>query len=342
MATHLRHGRIKLLFAITLIVAAVVLGLFWQRTQSFADRPILLEGQEQILLVEPGDGFNAVLGKIRRLGVVQGHDLEWKALATTLRVADRLHVGEYAITPGMSPRTLLLKMGKGEVVQRKFTIVEGWNFRELRAALSANALLVHEIDQLSDAEIMARLGRADIHPEGRFLPETYVFVRGTGELAILDRAAKAMDETLAGLWESRAEDLPLQSADELLTLASIVEKETGLASERPMIAGVFVRRLKLGMRLETDPTVIYGMGSAYAGNIRKTDLQTDTPYNTYVRSGLPPTPIAMPGKAALEASAHPAAGNALYFVASGGGAHYFSDNYAEHTAAVRKYQLKRP
>jgi len=341
VAVHLKHGRIKLFFALTMIAAVVVLGLFWQRTQDFAERPLVLDGRERVLLVESGDGFNAVLDKLRQLGVAQGRDLEWKTLARTLKVADRLQVGEYAITSGLTPRTLLLRLARGEVIQRKFTIVEGWSFRELRAALRADAQLEHQIDRLGDAEIMAKLGRTGVHPEGRFLPETYVYSRGTGELALLDRAAKAMDDSLAEAWASRASGLPLQSPDELLILASIVEKETGRASERPLIAGVFVRRLKLGMRLQTDPTIIYGMGSAYAGNIRKSDLERDTPYNTYTRAGLPPTPIALPGKQALQAVAHPAAGDALYFVASGNGGHYFSANYAEHQAAVRKYQLKR-
>jgi UPF0755 protein len=341
VATHLKHGRIKLFFALALIAAVFALGLFWQRTQSFADRPLLLDQQARVLLIEPGDGFNAVLGKLRKVGVTQGHDLEWRTLASTLRVADHLQVGEYAVTSGMSPRVLLLRLAKGEVIQRKFTIVEGWNFRELRAAIESDPLLKRQTGPLSDGEIMARLGRGGVHPEGRFLPETYVYTRGTGELAILERAAKAMDEALAAAWESRAADLPLRSAEELLVLASIVEKETGLASERPQIAGVFVRRLKLGMRLQTDPTIIYGMGKAYAGNIRKTDLETDTPYNTYTRAGLPPTPIAMPGKDAIAAAARPAPGDAIYFVARGNGAHYFSANLAEHNAAVRKYQLRR-
>ena len=341
MATHLKHGRMKLLFGLALIAAVVVLGLMWQRTLAFADRPLVLDERERVLLIEKGDGFNTVLGKIRGLGIEQGTDLEWKALSRTMHIADRLQVGEYAITSGLSPRALLQRLAEGEVIQRKFTIVEGWSFRDLRAALRDDVQLQHQIARLSDAEIMAELGRKGVFPEGRFLPETYVYTRGTGELAILDRAAKAMDDSLADAWQSRDEGLPLQSADDLLTLASIVEKETGLANERPQIAGVFVRRLKMGMRLQTDPTIIYGMGSAYAGNIRKTDLRTDNPYNTYTRFGLPPTPIAMPGKAALGAVAHPAAGDAIFFVARGHGAHYFSDDLAEHNAAVRKYQLRR-
>jgi len=341
VAKQLKRGRTKLGVTIALIIAVVALGLFWQRTMGFANSALVLDQQERILLVEPGDGFNAVLKKIRRLGVVQGHDLEWKALAVSMKVAGKLQVGEYAITSGMTPTALLRRLANGEVVQRKFTIVEGWSFRDLRAALQADAKLDNEIGQLNDREIMEKLGRAGIFPEGRFLPETYVYTRGTGELAILDRAAEAMDKTLAETWESRDPAVPLKSPDELLTLASIVEKETGLASERPQIAGVFARRLKSGMRLATDPTVIYGMGSSYAGNIRKSDLLADTPYNTYLRAGLPPTPIAMPGKAALEAAAHPAEGDAIYFVARGNGSHYFSSSYAEHNAAVRKYQLKQ-
>jgi UPF0755 protein len=341
VATHIKYGRIKLVFAVVMIAAAVALGVFWQRTMSLADSPLLVDQQERILLVEPGDGFNAVLRKIRQQGIDRGRDLEWKALAVSMNVAGRLQVGEYSITPGMTPKVLLRRIANGEVVQRKFTIVEGWSFRDVRAALQADPKLEHEIDELNDGEIMEKLDRAGVFPEGRFLPETYVYTRGTGELAILDRAAKDMDEALAAVWESRDGGLPLKSADELLTLASIVEKETGLASERQQIAGVFVRRLELGMRLATDPTVIYGMGSTYAGNIRKTDLLRDTPYNTYLRAGLPPTPIAMPGKAALEAAAHPAEGDAIYFVARGNGSHYFSSSFAEHNAAVRKYQLKQ-
>jgi UPF0755 protein len=223
VATHLKHGRIKLFLALAAIVAAMALVLFWQRTQGFADHPLALEpGSAQVLLIEPGDGFNAVLGKLRQLGVTQGHDLEWKALATTLGAADHLQVGEYAVTPELTPRTLLLRLAKGEVIQRKFTIVEGWSFRELRAALQADPLLAHDLGKLGDDEVMARLKRRGVHPEGRFLPETYVYTRGSGETSILARAAKAMDAALASAWQARAPDLPLRSPDVLLTLASIV------------------------------------------------------------------------------------------------------------------------
>jgi len=343
VAIHLKHGRLKLALALVLIAGAVFAAMWWQRTLGFAERGLALppQAQPRVLVIERGDGFNAVLDKLRALGITQGSDLEWRLLARSLGVAGKLQVGEYDVTPGLSPEALLRRLAAGEVIQRKFTIVEGWNFRDLRAALAASEQLKPSSAGLDDAAVMRKLGRGGVFPEGRFLPETYVFTRGTDDLAILDRAAKAMDVALQEAWDGRQADLPFANADELLTLASIVEKETGLASERPQIAGVFVRRLRLGMRLETDPTVIYGMGTAYAGNIRKKDLQADNPYNTYQRSGLPPTPIALPGKAALQAAAHPAAGDSLFFVARGNGAHHFSATYAEHSAAVRRYQLRR-
>ncbi|TXH65409.1 MAG: endolytic transglycosylase MltG, partial [Thermomonas sp.] len=220
-----------------------------------------------------------------------------------------------------------------------FTIVEGWNIRDLRKALAKVDGLDHDSAQLDDAALMKALGHPGQHPEGRFLPETYAWVRGDSDLDLLARAHASMQKALDDAWATRAKELPLKSPDEALALASIVEKETGIAEERPQIAGLFVRRLKIGMRLQTDPTVIYGMGAAYAGNIRRSDLTTDTPYNTYTRAGLPPTPIAMPGKAALQAVTHPAEGDALYFVAvgDGSGRHVFSKSLDAHNAAVRDY-----
>ena len=343
MAIHLKHGRLKLALALLVIAAAVFAAMWWQRTLTFAERGLALapQAQPRVLEIDRGDGFNAVLRKLRALGVVQGSDLEWKVLARRLGVAGKLQVGEYEVPAGITPDELLRRLGAGEVIQRKFTIVEGWNFRDLRNALAAEDRLRPSTQGIDDAALMAKLGRKGTFPEGRFLPETYVFTRGADDLSILDRAAKAMDVALREAWDGRDADLPLANPDEMLTLASIVEKETGLASERPQIAGVFVRRLRLGMRLETDPTVIYGIGAAYDGNIRKKDLLADNPYNTYQRGGLPPTPIAMPGKAALQAAAHPAPGDTLFFVARGNGAHHFSATYAEHAAAVRRYQLRR-
>jgi UPF0755 protein len=338
VAKKARRGRWLLLALLALLGAGGY--LFYVNTLGFADQPLASDGGRE-LIVEPGDGFNAVIAKLRKAGVSEGSDLQWKALAASMDAAAHIQVGEYAIPAGSTPRQLLRKFASGEVVQRKFTIVEGWNFRELRTMLQANEPLGDAIATLSDAELMARLDRKGVPPEGRFLPETYAFTRGTTDLQILERAARAMDAELDRAWQQRENGLPFKDAKDLLTLASIVEKETGLASERPQIAGVFVRRLDKGMLLQTDPTVIYGMGSAYNGNIRKADLERDTPWNTYRHAGLPPTPIAMPGKAALEAAAHPAGGQSLYFVASGGGGHVFNDSLDAHNAAVRKYQLHR-
>jgi len=327
-------------FFLFLVVLSVVVGyLYYANVLGFAAQPLASDAPREVI-VEPGDGFNTVLAKLRKAGVSEGSDWQWRVLGKISGAAGRIQVGEYEIAPDATPRSLLAKMARGEVVRRKFTIVEGWNFRELRAALQAEPQLEHAISNLSDTEIMAKLGSSGA-PEGRFLPETYVFTRGTTDLEILQRALEAMDRELDEAWTKRREGLPFKDKFQLLTLASIVEKETGLARERPEIAGVFVRRLEKGMLLQTDPTVIYGMGSAYDGNIRKADLERDTPWNTYRRAGLPPTPIAMPGKAALLAAAHPAGGQALYFVASGGGGHVFNDSLDAHNAAVRKYQLKR-
>ncbi|MDY0021319.1 endolytic transglycosylase MltG [Arenimonas caeni] len=332
---------LKALLALFLLATVAVGGWLWQRYEGFADTPLALAGSERILTVERGDGFTDILGKLRELGVDEGHDLEWKLLAQEMGVLSRLQVGDYSIRHGITPSQLLRKLERGDVIHYRFTIVEGWNLRELRAALAADERVVQTLHELDDAALMKALGRDGLHPEGRFLPETYHYTRGMSDVDLLRRAMLAMDKALAEAWEGREEGLPIETPDELLTLASIIEKETGKASERPEIAGVFVRRLRLGMRLQTDPTVIYGMGSAYDGNIRRRDLTTDTPYNTYTRGGLPPTPIAMPGRAALEAAARPLPGNTLYFVSRGDGSHVFSASLAEHNRAVACHQLKR-
>jgi UPF0755 protein len=332
-------GRIKKAFALLFVAAIISLGLLWQHYQAFADKSLMLSSEEHILSVESGDGFHNVLKKIRALGITQGSDFEWKALSREMKVASHMQVGDYAITSGLSPRTILQRIKDGDIIQRKFALIDGWNMRDLRKALKNTSHIEHVTDELSDAELMSKLGAAGVHPEGRFLPETYLYSRGTSDLDLLQRAYSGMQDALAEAWDNRQDGLPLTSPDELLTLASIIEKETGAAEERPMIAGVFIRRLNTGMRLQTDPTVIYGIGSAYDGNIRKKDLQTDTPYNTYTRDGLPPTPIAMPGKPALEAAAQPADGDAVFFVARGDGSgrHVFSKDLNDHNAAVRQY-----
>ena len=341
MAKTSSHRVLKALFALTLLAVVAFGGWAWHRYSGFADTPIALAGSERILAVERGDGFQDILDKLRAAGVEEGHDLEWKVLAQEMQVVSRLQVGDYSIRHGITPRELLSKLESGKVIQHRFTIVEGWSLRELRAALAQDEVLEKQTPDLDDSALMAALDRPGQHPEGRFLPETYHYTRGMSDLDVLRRAALAMDKAVADAWQARAAGIPIQSPEELLTLASIIEKETGKASERPEIAGVFTRRLTLGMRLQTDPTVIYGMGSAYAGNIRRSDLTTDTPYNTYTRAGLPPTPIAMPGREALFAAANPAAGDTLYFVSRGDGSHVFSATLAEHNRAVACHQLRR-
>lgn len=334
-----RKRGISALFIITALFAGAFAYWAVDRYRGFVDAPLPGIEAGDTLRVERGDSFVGVLAKLRAAGVSSGHDLEWQVLARRLGAAGKLQVGEYALEPGTTPQQLLQAMRTGKVISHRFTIVEGWNMRELRAGLARAQPLVHDTADLDDTALMALLGYPDQHPEGRFLPETYLYTNGDKDSDVLARAHAAMDQALTAAWESRVPDLPLESKEDALVLASIVEKETGIAEERPQIAGLFVRRLKLGMLLQTDPTVIYGMGDSYAGNIRKADLLADTPYNTYVRAGLPPTPIAMPGVAALQAVTHPAPGDTLYFVAigDGSGRHVFTRSLGEHQAAVREY-----
>ena len=244
------------------------------------------------------------------------------------------------IRDSITPKRLLQRLVRGEEALRSITFVEGWNFRQVREALSKAELLKQDTRGLSDDLIMEKLGKPGLHPEGRFFPDTYTYVKGSTDLHLLQRALRAMDKRLNEAWAQKAADSPLKTPDEALILASIVEKETGRASDRPMVASVFANRLRVGMMLQTDPTVIYGLGASFDGNLRKKDLQTDTPWNTYTRAGLPPTPIAMPGKASLLAAVAPATSKALYFVARGDGTSQFSATLDEHNRAVNQYQRK--
>lgn len=254
--------------------------------------------------------------------------------------SSKVQAGEYHIPPGMLPNELLDMLVAGKVVQYSFTLVEGWNTRQLLAALKQNPDITHTLKTEDARQLMQELGLDKQHAEGWFFPDTYHFVRDTSDKALLKRASAAMRTQLDEQWQQRDSGLPYENVYQALIMASIIEKETGVAEERQKISGVFVRRLQKGMRLQTDPTVIYGIGESYDGNIRRKDLRTDTPYNTYTRGGLPPTPIAMPGLAAIHAALHPADGDSLYFVASGGGAHVFSSTLEQHNEAVIKYQLK--
>lgn len=326
---------VRTLFLLVLLAGIAAGGIGYLHYSRFTDTA--LGGADTKIVIRPGESLAGVVKGLREAGVTAGNDVEWQFLAARMRVRSKMQVGEYAVLGKMSPRELLSNIAEGKVIQYKFTIVEGWNMRELRAALKTAPHMQHMLEMTSDKALMQQLDRPREQPEGRFLPETYAYTNDTTDIALLARAAKAMDKALAQAWAHRDPTLTLQTPEQALILASIVEKETGVPTERAQIAGVFVRRLQIGMKLETDPSVIYGMGGRYNGNITKHDLIADTPYNTYTRTGLPPTPIAMPGRAALQAATHPEAGNALYFVASGSGGHVFSATLSEHNAAVAHY-----
>ncbi len=329
-----------ILLAVLLAIIATGSWL-WFDWARFARSPLAVPAAGQSIDVARGASFKDIVRDLRNRKASRASPLYWRLLAMQMHASGRLHAGEYALRPGMTPRDLIGDMASGRVMQRNFTIVDGWTFADLRRALASVDTLSHDTAGVDDADLMKQLGAEGDTPEGRFLPETYAYVKGDTDSSILKRAYAAMSKTLDSAWAGRAQDLPLASPYEALILASIVEKETGRADERPRIAGVFVRRLQQHILLQTDPTVIYGMGAAYAGNIHKSDLTTDTPYNTYMRVGLPPTPIALPGRAAIQAALHPAEGKELYFVARGDGSHVFSSTLEEHNRAVACYQLKR-
>jgi UPF0755 protein len=249
-----------------------------------------------------------------------------------------IKAGSYQVSTGVTPWQLMSKITQGDFAQSEIVFIEGWTFRQMRAALDAHAAVRHDSNGVVDADLMRRLGADSLAPEGQFFPDTYLFGNGESDMAILARAHRAMKKQLQSAWQQRDPDTPLASPYEALILASIVEKETGQASERSQIAGVFINRLRMGMKLQTDPTVIYGLGEKFDGNLRKRDLTTDHPFNTYVREGLPPHPIAMPGQASLVAAVHPARIDALYFVARGDGTSQFSRSLDDHNRAVAKYQ----
>jgi len=327
----------KTLFFISLVALT---GAGWDAYRFFS-QPMAV-AQTDTVQVDPGSSFRAISQNLVNQGIFPAprHAYYFIAYARARGVAQKVHSGEYAVKQGMTPTALLHAMVTGRTRQYRLTIVEGWNFAELRAAIEKHDALKQTLREKDDAQIMVAIGYPDEMPEGRFMPDTYQFPRGTTDVDFLRRAYDAMTEILAQEWAGRAKELPINTPYEALILASIVEKETAVAAERKRIAGVFSRRLNIGMPLQTDPTVIYGVPN-FDGNLRRSDLTRDTPYNTYTRRGLPPTPIALPGRAAINASVHPADGKALYFVSKGDGSHVFSATLAEHNQAVRKYQLKR-
>lgn len=324
---------LKTLLAIILLLGlALGAGAFWWLTQPIDTRQATLD-----LSIEPGTSPKAIAQAVADAGAETSPTLlfAWFRLSGQSR---QMRAGSYEIAPGTSPKMLLNMLVRGEESLRSVTLVEGWNWRQVRQALAKAENLKPDSRALSDESLMAQLGRAGVAPEGRFYPDTYAYAKGASDLAVLQRAMKAMDKHVQLAWEARQPGVALKSAEEVLTLASIIEKETGKGSDRPMISGVFHNRLRIGMRLQTDPTVIYGLGEAFDGNLRRVHLTTDTPWNTYTRGGLPPTPIAMPGKAALMAAVQPAQTSALYFVAKGDGSSQFSATLDEHNRAVNRYQ----
>ena len=290
--------------------------------------------------IEPGMSLQSISTRLREIGLIkQPYYLVIEARRT--RKDGKLKAGEYVISPGTTPRQLLDQFVIGKVKQYGLTIIEGWTFAQLMETIGNNTILTHTLNAADNSSVMSALGYPELSPEGQFFPDTYYFPRGTTDLDFLQRANHAQQEILAQEWEQRAENLPYKTPYEALIMASLIEKETGLTEERAEIAGVFVRRLQKGMKLQTDPTVIYAMGKNFDGNLRRQDLTIDSPYNTYVYTGLPPTPIALPGRDAIHAALHPADNNTLYFVARGDGSHHFSETLNEHNKAVARYQLDR-
>ncbi|MEO8248370.1 MAG: endolytic transglycosylase MltG [Burkholderiales bacterium] len=325
-----------LLFMLGLLLALGAGGyvLWW------LDRPLKLAQPQIDLSIEKGTLPRGVAEAVGKSGVAVDPRLlyGWFRLSGQGR---KIKAGNYEIEAGVTPRSLLQLLVRGEEAVRSFTLVEGWNFRQVRAALSKAEQLNTTVLAESDENIMKSLGRDGTHPEGRFFPDTYTYAKGSTDLALLARALRAMDRRLAAAWEQRSADASVKTPEEALILASIVEKETGAAVDRAHISSVLNNRLRINMPLQTDPTVIYGMGESFDGNLRKKDLHTDTPWNTYTRSGLPPTPISMPGEAALLAAVKPADSKALYFVARGDGSSQFSETLSDHNRAVNQFQRGR-
>jgi UPF0755 protein len=320
--------------AVLLLVAAIAAVMAWR----WYEHALPVPDERVEVRIAPGASARAIARQLRSAGVLVNEDL-FVAAARASDATQSLRAGRYEITRGMTVHQLIEKLRRGDVLREKLTIVEGWTYREMRAALAATPELRPDSAKLSDADLLKALGATETHPEGLFAPDTYLFDPGSSDLDLLRTAYRAQAAALAQAWEQRAPNLPLKSPYELLILASIIEKETGQAAERDMVAGVFVNRLRIGMRLQTDPTIIYGLGSKFDGNLRKRDLLADGPYNSYTRAGLPPTPIALPGRASLRAAVNPAATRALYFVARGDGTSQFSETLAEHNRAVARYQL---
>jgi UPF0755 protein len=324
----------RVLALAALVVLAGAAGLAW-----YASQPLRIEPLPKAINVMPGMHLRSLSVMLEREGVIGNVQVFW-LLGRVMGKAGTLKVGVYTLDKPLTPLELYAKIQRGEVSQAMVQFIEGWNWREVRAALAAQPVLRNDSAGMSDAEVLRAIGADESHPEGLLFPDTYFYAPHSSDIQVLRRAYRLQRDKLMAAWETRAPGLPYRTPYEALIMASIVEKETGAAFERPQIAGVFLNRLRLGMRLQTDPTVIYGLGERFDGNLRKADLQTDTPYNTYTRSGLPPTPIAIPSEAAIQAALNPAKTDALYFVSRGDGTHVFSSNLEAHNRAVNRYQRR--
>ncbi len=331
------------------ILIVVVLGVGavsaygWTDYQRYLDTPITLDASDPTFTIQGGWSAKRVSVELEQRGIIDKR-YWFDVYARLSKKAGGIKTGEYVLNGELTVPRLFDQFIEGQTVQYSHSIIEGSNWKEAMARVAASSDLTHtlgDLSQLSTSSLMEALGFTEAHPEGLFFSDTFAFPKGTTDVQFLQRAKRTMDSVLAEEWEKRADDLPLASPYEALILASIVEKETAVPAERPLIAGVFLSRLNKNMRLQTDPTVIYGIGDAFDGNIRRKDLRTDTPYNTYTREGLPPTPIAMVGREAINAVLQPDSTTSLFFVARGDGTHKFSETYEEHKAAVQKYQLKR-
>ncbi len=324
-----------LLKSLTPALLAAVLGVFgylyWAGQRPLTPGP-------DLYVISPGSGISQLAHQLLQRRVIR-EPYSLMAWAYAKRYTRQIKAGEYRFEPGITLERLLEQTVQGKVVRYSITFIEGWTFRQIKMSLQSAQKLMHTVSGDRDVQIMSKLGRPDQHPEGRFYPDTYVYTAGVPDIDILRQAYRRMDAQLKKAWLQRPENSLLNSVDEVLTLASIIEKETGKPEERALIAAVFHNRLRRRMRLQTDPTVIYGLGEQFDGNLTRRHLQLDTPYNTYTRRGLPPTPIAMPSAESIHAALHPARSSALYFVARGDGSHQFSDTLKAHNRAVAKYQL---
>ncbi len=327
----MRLFRSLLLFVLVILFSVAGFAYWWANT------PVSLRSTPVEFRILPGNGLRAIAGQVQEAGIEVQPTL-LVALGRLLGAERSIKAGSYAVTTGVTPWGLLRKLTSGDVSQAEIKLVEGWTFRQWRERLDAHPDLAHDTRGVSEAEILRRLGVEAPRLEGLLFPDTYLFDKHSSDLEVLARAHRAAKRRLESEWNQRASGLPYRSPYEALIMASIVEKETGKEADRGLVAAVFINRLKVGMLLQTDPTVIYGMGERFDGNLRKRDLQTDSPYNTYLRPGLPPTPIAMPGVASLRAALHPAQSNAVYFVAKGDGSSHFSATLEEHNRAVNRYQ----